>query len=47
MVLMKSYVLALCCLAVGAPCIAAPKQPNIVVLVADDWGVQRCRRFRQ
>jgi arylsulfatase A-like enzyme len=34
----KPLVLALGCLASGAHCIAAPQRPNIVVLVADDWG---------
>jgi arylsulfatase/uncharacterized sulfatase len=32
---LKPFVLAICCLAFGPQCFAAP---NIVVLVADDWG---------
>lgn len=35
---LKPLVLAMCCLAFGTQCFAAPKRPNIVVLVADDWG---------
>ena len=35
---LKPLALALCCLTFAAHSFAAPKQPNIVVLVADDWG---------
>lgn len=35
---LKPLALALCCLTFATPSFAAPKQPNIVVLVADDWG---------
>ncbi|QAY88529.1 arylsulfatase [Pseudomonas sp. ACM7] len=38
MIPLKSLVLAMCCLALGTQCFATPKHPNIVVLVADDWG---------
>jgi arylsulfatase/uncharacterized sulfatase len=35
---LKPLALALCCLAFANQSVAAPKPPNIVVLVADDWG---------
>lgn len=35
---LKPLVLALACLVFSAQCLASPKRPNIVVLVADDWG---------
>lgn len=35
---LKPLALAMCCLAFASQSFAAPKQPNIVVLVADDWG---------
>jgi arylsulfatase/uncharacterized sulfatase len=35
---LKSLVLAMGCLVIGTHVFAAPKRPNIVVLVADDWG---------
>ncbi|MBK5553908.1 arylsulfatase [Pseudomonas sp. TH03] len=38
MIAFKPLALAICCLALGTQCFAAPKRPNIVVLVADDWG---------
>lgn len=38
MIPLKPLVLAMGCLAFGTYAIAAPKRPNIVVLVADDWG---------
>ena len=38
MIPFKPLVLAMGCLAFGTHAFAAPKRPNIVVLVADDWG---------
>jgi arylsulfatase/uncharacterized sulfatase len=38
MIPLKPLVLAMGCLAFGTHAFAAPKRPNIVVLVADDWG---------
>ncbi|TPG75715.1 arylsulfatase [Pseudomonas arsenicoxydans] len=38
MIPLKPLALVMCCLAFTAQSFAAPKQPNIVVLVADDWG---------
>ena len=38
MPLLKSLVLAMASLAFASQCVAAPQRPNIVVLVADDWG---------
>ena len=38
MPLLKSLVLAMASLAFASQCLAAPQRPNIVVLVADDWG---------
>lgn len=38
MIALKPLALALCCVAFVPHCFAAPKHPNIVVLVADDWG---------
>ncbi|MGE8190037.1 arylsulfatase [Pseudomonas sp. NPDC086278] len=38
MIPFRFLVIALCCLAFGTQCLAGPKRPNIVVLVADDWG---------
>lgn len=35
---LKPLALVMCCLAFTAQSFAAPKHPNIVVLVADDWG---------
>lgn len=38
MPLLKSLVLAMASLAFASQCLAVPQRPNIVVLVADDWG---------
>lgn len=38
MIPLKPLVLAMGCLTFGTHAFAAPKRPNIVVLVADDWG---------
>ncbi|WP_219094895.1 arylsulfatase [Pseudomonas sp. UMAB-40] len=38
MIRSKPLALALCCLAFATQSFASPKRPNIVVLVADDWG---------
>lgn len=38
MIPLKPLVLAMACFAFGTHAFAAPKRPNIVVLVADDWG---------
>jgi arylsulfatase/uncharacterized sulfatase len=38
MIPLKPLALALCCLSFATQSFAAPKHPNIVVLVADDWG---------
>lgn len=38
MIPLKPLALALCCLSFATQSFAVPKRPNIVVLVADDWG---------